>query len=159
MSFVKLRCERAYATGALRTPLSLREFAAKMRRIGVSATVDGGRLTLVCAGETWVFSDWRQNGLEQVGWLTISTDGFIGNLSEKLAGAGVRHRFEHSRPLDLETDDVRCVTSFDYLWADHTLRPGGKKADVETYDEPVDAVAAAAYAARQAAQAAATPKT
>ncbi len=142
-TFLKLRCERAYATGAVRTPLNLREFAAKMKRLGMKATADAECVHIALHGATWTFADWQQNGLENVGCLRFTTDGHIGVLSDKLAAAGVRHRFEHSRPLDLDCDDIRCVTSYDHRWQDFSLAPGRNQAVVETYDEPVDAAAAA----------------
>jgi hypothetical protein len=137
MAFLKLRSERAYATGALRTPLSVREFAGKLKRLGHGARVDGNTLHISVRGDHWMFGDWQENGLERTGWLRFTCDGDISALSRVLAAAGVRHRFEWSRPFDLVTDDIRCITSYDYRWKDHTLGPGSMIASVDTYDEPV----------------------
>ncbi len=137
MAFLKLRCERAYATGALRTPLSVREFAGKMKRLGHAARVENGSLHIACRGDGWTFGDWQENGLERTGWLRFVCEGDISMLSTVLASAGVRHRFEWSRPFDLVTDDIRCVTSYDYRWQDYTMGPGSLIASIDTYDEPI----------------------
>ena len=148
MSFMKLRCERAYATGALRTPLTVREFAGKLTRLGLSARVEGATLHVVCSGDRWSFGDWQENGLERTGWLRFSSDGDISALSKVLARAGVRHRFEYSRPFDLVTDDVRCITSYDYRWRDHSVGGGSMVASIDTYDEPLPGVNIPAAAAQ-----------
>lgn len=137
MAFLKLRCETAYATGAVRTPLSPREFAAKMRRLGMDAKLTGDGVWLAHRGDVWTFADWQHSGSESIGWLKFTTDGDLSGLSRTLAAAGVRHRFEYSRPRDLETDDVRCVTSYDHRWLDYSTRPGERVPAIETYDEPV----------------------
>jgi hypothetical protein len=137
MTFLKLRCETAYATGAIRTPLTMREFAAKMRRIGMQTSISSGALSLNHRGDHWTFADWLQSGSESVGWLRFTTEGDLSGLSRALAAAGVRHRFEYSRPRDLDTDDVRCITSYDHRWNDYSTKPADPVPAIETYDEPV----------------------
>ena len=82
------------------------EFAGKMRRLGMKAMVEGDTLHIVCNGDTWTFADWSEDGLERTGWLRFATTGDIGAFSKKLAQAGVRHRFEHSRPFDVPQEIV-----------------------------------------------------
>jgi hypothetical protein len=149
MTFLKLRCERAYVTGALRTTLSLREFAGKMKRIGLQTKVVDGAVHIDSDGATWIFGDWQQDGMSQTGWLRFTMDTQIGGLSRLLARHGIRHRFEHSRPRDLDSDDVRCITSYDFRWNDHSLNPGAIEVTVETYDE---AVAGGAHGIHEMAQ-------
>jgi hypothetical protein len=147
MAFLKLRSERAYSTGGVRTFLSKREFAGKLKRLGMPTAVDGERLIVRCGGNLFVFADWQQDGLATTGWLAFTTDDIF-ELSQRLSNGAIRHRLHWSRPFDLETDEVRCITSFDYLWDAHPFAAGNRRADVQTYDEPVDAAAAAAFAAR-----------
>jgi hypothetical protein len=139
MAFMKLRCDRAYATGAITTNLTPRELAMKLRRHGIGAMVSDGALHLDLAGDAYVFDNWEQNGLARIGWLRFKTDGDVGTLSRRLAIHGVRHRFEHSRPRDLDCDDVRCVTSYEFRWTGFDNTQGDTMPVILTYDEPVDA--------------------
>jgi len=138
MAFLKLRCERAYATGGLRTHLSPRELAAKLSRNGVNAYIWDGELRIDDFDNFWVFEGWQSNGIGWEGWLRFTTEGDIGGLSRKLARIGVRHKLDWSRPRDLETDDWRCVTQYQYRW---DIAGGRRPIDIEpsivTLDEEV----------------------
>lgn len=136
MSFLKLRSERAYATGGIRTHLSPRELAGKLARGGLSTSVSGDELRIDAFDNAWIFESWQSNGIGWEGWLRFTTDGDIGGLSRRLARLGVRHRIDWSRPRDLETDDVRCVTQYAYRW-DTTggRRPNDIEPSIVTFDE------------------------
>lgn len=136
MAFLKLSCERAYATGAIRTNLSLRQLAAKLNRVGVPAMVSDGALHVRSGDDIWSFGDWTPDGLGQIGWLRFTTEGDIGGLSRKLAIHGVRHKFDHSRPRDVETDDVRSVTQYEFRWDGITgANASVTVPSIETFDE------------------------
>lgn len=139
MAFLKLRCERAYNTGAIRTNFSLPELADRLVRHGVEARACHGRLEIDTTDETFVFDDWQNEGhLQHVGWLRFTTEGDIGGLSWKLSKGGIRHRLELSRPRDLDTDDVRCVTRYDFRWESPGRRRLGQiEPSIMTFDEPV----------------------
>ena len=138
MAFLKLRCETAYHTGAVRTTLGRREFASKLNRIGLKAKVVAGVVYVTCGQDQWSFGEWEQDGLEETGWLHFTTEGDIGTFSRKLAEHGIRHKFDHSRPFDLQTDDVRCVTQYEHRWdsGKAPYRPGGMP-NIETFDERI----------------------
>lgn len=116
MPFLKLRCERAYNTGAIRGPYAPGELARKLAAAGLSASVCSDALQIDWGGERFVFDQWEGGALDQIGWLRFTTSGDIGGLSWQFARLGIRHKFELSRPRDLETDDVRCVTRYEYRW-------------------------------------------
>jgi hypothetical protein len=137
MSFLKLRCDRAYATGAISTNLRIGELAGKLRRHRMGAMVTRDSLHVDCNGDEFVFDNWQSEGLATVGWLRFKTDGDVGSFSRRLARHGVRHRFEHSRPLDLDTDHIRCVTSYEYRWTGFANCQSDTMPVIETYDEPV----------------------
>ncbi|MEZ5843465.1 MAG: hypothetical protein R3D27_06985 [Hyphomicrobiaceae bacterium] len=64
-------------------------------------------------------------------------------LSRTLAGEGLRHRLEHSRPLALGVASVRCITSYDDRWNEAGFAPAGEfNAAIETFEEPVPGLAA-----------------
>ncbi|MEQ1648408.1 MAG: hypothetical protein ABL898_07475 [Hyphomicrobiaceae bacterium] len=138
MAFLKLRCETAYATGAVRTNLGLHDFARKLTRVGLPAKVSGGQVYVKQDGHEWIFGDWEHDGLGQTGWLRFTTDGDVGSLSRVFAKHGVRHKLDHSRPLDLTTDDIRCVTQYDYKWTGVTEQHlAGHMPNIETFEECV----------------------
>jgi hypothetical protein len=137
--FLKLRCDRAYATGALRTALSNAEFAKKLKRFGVRAHTEGDMVVIEDGGDVLRFGDWESNGLERTGWLSFTTADVF-TLSRRLAEAGIPHRLEWSRPAEVDITDVRCVTSFDYRWSRPHPLAGAKKPDIDTYDEALPAV-------------------
>lgn len=138
MSFLKLRCDRAYATGGIRTHLSPRELAEKLKRNGIDAYVWNEELRVDGYDTIFAFGDWQSNGIGWEGWLRFTTEGDIGGLSRDLARLGVRHRFDWSRPFDLDTEDMRCVTQYSYRW---DVAGGRRKIDVEptvvTFDETI----------------------
>ena len=136
MAFLKLRYERAYLTGGIKTTLGRRDFVKKLNRVGMRAKLEGGVLHVVSGNDEWQFADWEQDGLEETGWLKFTTDGDIGALSRKLAGAGIRHKFDHSRPGDAKSDDVRCVTQYEHRWDDGKVPYiPGEMPNIETFDE------------------------
>ncbi len=136
--FLRVAADRAYATGAIRSNLSLSDLASKLRRGGLEASLDKGCLTLRCDGETWVLDKWEPDGVGRIGWLTMKELGDARALSRRLARIGVRHRLQYSRPRDLETSDIRTVTQYDYRWETPGLPPpGDNAADISTYDEQV----------------------
>lgn len=136
MAFIKLRCDSAYATGAIRTNLDFPVLVSKLKRVGLGAEVVKGDLHVRLDGETWVFSDWQPDGVGRIGWIGLKMMGDVSSLSSKLAEAGIRHRFEYSRPFDLTTSDKRCVTKYDYRWDTPGLAPRALvTADITTYDE------------------------
>lgn len=136
MTFIKLRCDTAYATGALRTNLDLPILISKLKRVGLSAELAGSDLHVQCDGETWIFSDWQTDGVGRIGWIGLKVMGNVDMLSGKLAEAGIRHRFEYSRPFDLATCDKRTVTTYDYRWDTPGLAPRAAiKPEITTYDE------------------------
>ena len=63
MAFLKLRCETAYATGAVRTNLGLHDFARKLTRVGLPAKVSGGQVYVKQDAQEWIFGDWEHDGL------------------------------------------------------------------------------------------------
>jgi hypothetical protein len=136
--FLKLRCERAYNTGAIRTNFALPELAGRLQRAGLAARCSRDSIEIDTADETFVFGDWQREGLTLVGWLRFTTEGDVGGLSWKLAKQGIRHRLELSRPRDLDTDDVRCVTRYDYRWDSPGLRRAGQvEPSILTFDEAI----------------------
>jgi len=137
MAFLKLRCETAYYTGAIRTNLTLRQLASKLNRVGMTAMLGDGVLHMRCGTDIWSFDGWEGDGLGQIGWLRFTSEGDIGSLSRKLAIHGVRHKFDHSRPRDVDTDDVRCVTQYEFRWEGFGGKGGGPETvpTIETFDE------------------------
>lgn len=136
MAFVKLRCDTAYATGAIRTNLDFAILVSKLKRVGLGATVVNGDLQVTCGGDTWIFGEWEPDGLGRIGWIGIKTMGNVSHLSSKLAELGIRHKFEYSRPFDLTTSDVRSVTRYDYRWDTPGLAPRAAVVpDITTFDE------------------------
>ena len=136
MAFLKLRCETAYATGAVKTNLGMTAFARKLTRAGLPTAYTGGTLSVTCGDDQWTFAEWESNGFGQTGWLSFSAKGDIGTLSRRLAAIGVRHMFDHSRPFDLEIHDTRCVTQYAHQWAtDYGIGPKGSMPSIETFDE------------------------
>jgi hypothetical protein len=139
MPFLKLRSERAYNTGAIRSPYSVSELARKLSGGGIAVSTCGDELAVDWYDERFVFEAWEGGALDQIGWLRLNTSGDIGGLSWQLARLGIRHRLELSRPRDLETDDVRCVTRYEYRWN----RPGRRRPDevepsILTFDEVIE---------------------
>ncbi len=136
MAFLKLRCERAYDTGAIRTNLSPRDLAVKLTHAGMPSAYDGKSLTVRCKGDVWHFGDWEHDGMSLVGWLRFTTEGSIAMLSDALSRQRVRHIFDHSRPFDLITDDVRSVTQYCFGWSD-AMKAGAAfgRASIISYDE------------------------
>ena len=136
MAFLKLRCERAYDTGAIRTNLSLRDLATKLTHAGMPSAFDGRTLAVRCNGDVWQFGDWQQDGMSRIGWLRFTTEGSIAVLSDRLSRSRVRHIFDHSRPFDLLTDDVRSVTQYSFGWSD-AMKAGAAsgRASIVSYDE------------------------
>lgn len=136
MSFLKLRCETAYYTGAIRTNLSIGELVQKFNRAKMTARLDRGTLVVTYARDAWVFTDWQPDGLGQIGWLRFTTEGDLGGFSRKLALLNLRHKFDHSRPSDVDITDVRCVTRYAYRWDGLS---GPNAADtvpaIDTFDE------------------------
>jgi hypothetical protein len=136
MAFLRLRCETAYFTGAIKTNLTLQELMQKFNRARMPAKLDRGTLVISYVRDTWVFTDWQPDGLGQIGWMRFTTEGDIGGFSRKLALLNVRHMFEHSRPTDVDVTDIRCITRYSYRW--HGLS-GPNAADtsptIETFDE------------------------
>lgn len=128
MAFLKLRCDKAYATGGIRTHLSPRELADKLRRNSLLAAMWDDELRIDAFDNIWVFADWQSNGIGWEGWLRFTTEGDIGGLSRKLAKLGIRHKLDYSRPFDLETDHVRCVTQYSYRW---DVAGGRRPSDIE----------------------------
>lgn len=136
MPFLKLRCERAYNTGGIRTSFGMPELVDRLRRAGIAARGVGGDLEIDTNDETFVFTDWQREGLTHVGWLRFTTHGDVGGLSWKLSKAGIRHRLELSRPRDLDTDDIRSVTRFEFRWDTAGRRRAGQiEPAIITYDE------------------------
>jgi hypothetical protein len=136
MAFLKLRCETAYATGAIKTNLTLRQLASKLTRVGMPALASDGVLYVRCGGDNWTFGDWQPDGMGLIGWLRFTTEGDIGTLSRQLAIHGVRHKFDHSRPFDMTTDDVRCVTQYEFRWDGFTpANTSATMPTIETFDE------------------------
>ena len=136
--FLKVAAERAYATGGIRSNLSLGDLATKLRRAGLEATADRGRLVIRCDGEEWSLDKWEPDGVGRIGWLDTKELGDARGLSQRLARIGVRHRLHYSRPRDLETSHVRTVTQYDYRWDTPGLPPPSDNApDITTFDEQV----------------------
>jgi hypothetical protein len=136
MALLKLRCDTAYYTGAIRTNLSLADLVRKLNRAKIAARLDKGGLVFSYARDSWTFVDWQPDGLGQIGWLQFQTEGDIGGLSHKLAMLNVRHWFEHSRPHDVDVTDVRCVTRYTYRWdGPSSATAADTKPSIETYDE------------------------
>ncbi|MEZ5856179.1 MAG: hypothetical protein R3D67_16050 [Hyphomicrobiaceae bacterium] len=136
--FRKLAAERAYATGAIRSNLSIADLAAKLRRGGLEASADRGSLVIRLDGEAWLIANWEPDGVGRIGWLEMKELGDAGGLSQRLARIGVRHKLQYSRPRDLETSDIRTVTQYDYRWDTPGLPPpSDNAADVTMYDEKV----------------------
>lgn len=136
MGFLKLRCECAYATGAIHSNLSVRHLASKLTSAGLPARVEGGVLRVSCDGATFAFGEWADEGMGRIGWLQFTTEGDIGTLSRRLARLGIRHCFDLSRPADVGVDDVRCVTRFEHHWT--TGKIGVHPAEmpqIHTYEE------------------------
>lgn len=136
MAFIKLRCDSAYATGGIRTNLDPPVLISKLKRVGLNAELIGSDLHVRCAADTWVFGDWQPDGVGRIGWVGLKVMGNVDMLSSKLAEAGIRHRFEYSRPFDLATSDKRSVTTYDYRWDIPGVAPRASvKPDITTYDE------------------------
>lgn len=136
MPFLKLRCERAYNTGAIRGPYAPGELARKLAAAGLSTAVSGGELSIAWGGDRFVFDEWEGGPLDQIGWLRFTFTGDIGGLSWQLARLGIRHKLELSRPRDLDTDDVRCVTRYEYRWnSTGRRRPNEIEPSILTFDE------------------------
>ena len=138
MPFLKLPLEKAYAIGALRTNLDMAHLIAKLERAGLKAEMRDGRLHVACDDESFVFGAWEADGVGRIGWLEMRIITDVGRLSRRMAQAGIRHRFDYSRPRDLETNDVRCVTQYDYRWDRPGLPPHGADVPAVTmFDEQV----------------------
>ncbi len=136
MSFVKLRCDSAYATGAIRTNLDMPLLMSKLKRHGLGAEMAKGSLHVTCGADTWVFGDWERDGVGRIGWIGLKMLGDVSDLSQQLATLGIRHKFEYSRPRDLETSDVRSVTRYDYRWDTPGLAPrAAVTAAISIFDE------------------------
>jgi hypothetical protein len=136
--FHKLAHEKAYATGAIRTNLDLPFLARKLRRCGVDAALRDGRLHIRCDEHTWAFGDWEPDGIGRIGWIQIKELGDVGTLSRKLAKAGLRHRFEYSRPAEIDVTTRRCVTEYEYRWALPGVAPRAHvMPNINTYEEQV----------------------
>jgi hypothetical protein len=136
MALLKLRSERTYSTGAIRGPYALGELARKMNAGGLVVSTCGDELTVEWQDDRFVFAAWEGGALDRVGWLRFTTKGDVGGLSWQLAKLGIRHPLELSRPRDLETDDVRCVTRYEYRWARTGMRrPGEIEPTIVTFDE------------------------
>jgi hypothetical protein len=116
MAFLKLKCDTAYATGAIRSNLDMSHLVDKMRRAALKAEMVGQQLRVQCGDEDFIFDAWESDGVGRIGWLQLKILGDVGTLSRKLSEAGIRHKFDYSRPRDLETSDVRSVTQYDYRW-------------------------------------------
>ena len=138
MSFLKLNMATAYATGGLRTNLDLAHLVAKLNRQGLHARMRGNDLLVDCGDETWTFDVWQNDGVGRIGWVQMKPLGDAGALSRLLARAGIRHRFDYSRPRDLATHDVRCVTQYDYRWEKPGLPPrSAQEPDITMFDEQI----------------------
>ncbi len=136
MPFLKLRCERAYNTGAIRSPYTPGELAGKLAGAGLWAGVCGDELAIGWSGDRFVFEQWEGGALDQTGWLRFTTRGDVGGLSWQFARLGIRHRLELSRPRDLATDDVRCVTRYEDRWNSLGRRcPDEIEPSILTFDE------------------------
>lgn len=136
MAFLKIRCATAYVTGGIRTNLTLRQLANKLTRVGLPTSLQDGAMHVKMGTDSWVFGEWEPEGLGQIGWLRFTTEGDIGGLSRRLAIHGVRHKFDHSRPLDLDTDDVRCVTQYDFRWTGFGGAGGAETVPaIDTFEE------------------------
>jgi hypothetical protein len=138
MPFLKLQCESAYATGAIRSNLDMAHLIAKLNRVGLKAASMGGNLQIRCGDEGFIFSDWEPDGVGRIGWLQLKIMGDVSVLSRRLSEAGIRHKFDYSRPRDLETSDVRSVTQYDYRWDTPGLPPSGAtRPAVTMFDEQI----------------------
>lgn len=138
MPFLKLRCERAYNTGAIRGPYSPWELASKLAGTGLSTAICGDALSIDRKGDRFVFDQWEGGAHDQIGWLRFTTSGDIGGLSWQFAKLGIRHKLELSRPRDLETDDVRCVTRYEYRWNSIGRRRSREiEPSIVTFDEAI----------------------
>jgi hypothetical protein len=136
MAFQKLKCDTAYATGAIRSNLDMPHLIAKLKRVGLRVEMTSGQLRIQCGDEAWEFGDWEADGVGRIGWARMRILGDAGSLSRRLAQAGIRHKFEYSRPRDLETNDVRSVTRYDYRWDRPGLPPRSAVVpDITTFDE------------------------
>jgi hypothetical protein len=136
MAFLKLPLEKAYATGGLRTNLDTPHLVEKLKRSGLKAEAKGSQLTITCGDEEFVFAEWERDGVGRIGWLQMKLLGDVSVLSRQLSEAGIRHRFDYSRPRDLTTNDVRCVTQYDYRWDQPGLPPrSATRPYVITFDE------------------------
>jgi hypothetical protein len=136
MTFAKLKCDTAYATGAIRTNLDMPLLIAKLKRNGLDACMQAGRLLIACDGETWELDDWQPDGIGLIGWIEVKMLGDVGVLSRRLARAGIRHKFDYSRPRDLQTSDIRCVTQYDYRWDTPGMAPrAAVMPEITTFEE------------------------
>lgn len=136
MGFVNLRCDTAYATGGIRTNLDMPLLVTKLKRSGLGAEMVKGSLHVKCGDDTWVFGDWEADGVGRIGWIELKMLGNVSELSQQLATLGIRHKFEYSRPRDLETSDVRSVTRYDYRWDTPGLAPrAAVTAAITMFDE------------------------
>jgi hypothetical protein len=147
MTFMKLRCEGAYVTGAIRTSLSPKALAMKLTRHGMPTVARADSVVATCNGETWAFNDWQPDGDGWTAWLGFTMgrdDGWTAWLaftmgcnasafSQRLAIHGVRHRFECSTPRDADTDDIRNVITFEYRW--HGLDSSNASSTVAAVDQ------------------------
>jgi hypothetical protein len=134
-AFLKLRCDTAYYTGAIASNLSPRELAMKLTRHGMPARLSDDWLEVKFSGARFIFGEWEPDGMGQRGWLRFTTEGDLGGFSRALAQHGVRHKFEHSRPRDLDRDDWRCVTQYVFRWDGGPAF--GHVPLIETFDEPL----------------------
>jgi hypothetical protein len=136
--FLKLAADRAYATGGIRSNLGTADLVAKLRRAGLAAACERKGLVVRCGDEEWSFSSWQADGVGRIWWIETKALGDVSGLSDRLARAGIRHRFEYSRPRDLETNEIRSVTRYEYRWDQPGLPPPGERApDITMFDEQV----------------------
>ena len=138
MPFLKLKCDTAYAASAIRSNLDMPHLIAKLKRVGLRVEFKDRRLAITCGDEQFDFGDWAPDGVGRIGWMEMKLLCDLSRLSRALSKAGIRHRFDYSRPRDIETHDVRCVTQYDYRWDIPGLPPRSAHVPAVTmFDEQI----------------------